>query len=69
MAIQRIQWKRGTAAQWTANNQVLANGEVGYETDTGKVKIGNGVDTWTVRPYADFGITGGGGDQAISWAI
>jgi hypothetical protein len=38
----RIQLRRGTAAaganQWT--NQVLYIGEVGYETDTGKFKIG-----------------------------
>ncbi len=58
---ERIQWKRGTAAQWTANNQVLALGEVGYERDTGKVKIGDGTSTWTALAYATFGISGGGG--------
>jgi hypothetical protein len=61
MTAQRIQWKRGTAAQWTANNQVLALGEVGYERDTGKVKVGDGVSTWTALAYATFGISGGGG--------
>jgi hypothetical protein len=61
MTAQRIQWKRGTAAQWTANNQVLALGEVGYERDTGRVKVGDGVSTWTALAYATFGISGGGG--------
>lgn len=61
MTVERIQWKRGTAAQWTTNNQVLALAEVGYERDTGKVKIGDGVSTWTALAYATFGISGGAG--------
>jgi len=47
MAVQtQIQIRRGTAAQWTAANPVLASGEFGYETDTGKFKIGNGSSAW-----------------------
>lgn len=46
------QWKRATAAAWTAANTVLADGEPGYEKDTGKFKIGNGVSGWNARPYA-----------------
>ena len=38
----RMQQRRGTAAQWTGANPTLAAGEIGYETDTGKFKIGNG---------------------------
>jgi hypothetical protein len=45
MAVQ-IQLRRGTAAQWTAANPILAQGEMGVETDTGQFKIGNGVDEW-----------------------
>lgn len=51
MAVQ-IQYRRGTAAQWTSVNPVLAQGEPGYEYDTGKFKVGNGVDTWNVLPYS-----------------
>lgn len=47
----RIQLRRGTAAQWTAANPVLASGEIGVETDTGYMKVGNGTDLWTARPY------------------
>lgn len=57
-----FQLRRGTAAQWTTNNPVLLPGEVGYETDTGKIKIGDAVGTaWTSLDYA--GIPGETGDQ------
>ena len=48
----KIQLRRGTAAQWTSVDPVLANGEPGYETDTGKIKYGNGSDEWSALPYA-----------------
>lgn len=44
--------RRGTAALWTSVNPVLAVGEKGYETDTGKFKYGNGSAAWTALPYA-----------------
>lgn len=52
MAVQ-IQLRRGTAAQWTAANTILALGEPGVEVDTGKFKIGNGTSTWVVLPYSN----------------
>jgi hypothetical protein len=54
MAI-RMQQRRGTAAQWAAANgglgPVLAAGEIGFETDTGKFKMGNGSSTWNSLSY------------------
>ena len=47
----RIQLRRDTAAQWTANNPTLATGEAGYETDTGRLKIGNGSSAWNSLSY------------------
>lgn len=41
----------GTAAQWTAANPILAAREVGVETDTGKLKVGNGSTAWTSLAY------------------
>jgi hypothetical protein len=38
--------RRGTAAEWTAADPTLANGEWGLETDTGKFKIGTGSAAW-----------------------
>jgi hypothetical protein len=52
MAVQtQFQFRRGTAAQWTSANPILAAGEFGYEADTGKGKIGNGATAWTSLPY------------------
>lgn len=53
-----IQFRRGTAAEWTAVNPTLAVGEVGYETDTGKIKVGNGSSTWTALGYSSEGPVG-----------
>jgi hypothetical protein len=47
----RMQQRRGTAAQWTAANPVLAAGEIGFETDTNKFKMGNGSSAWTALTY------------------
>ena len=47
----RMQQRRGTAAQWTSANPVLAAGEIGFETDTNKFKIGNGSTAWTSLSY------------------
>jgi len=47
----RMQQRRGTAAQWTAANPVLAAGEIGFETDTNKFKMGNGTSAWTSLIY------------------
>jgi hypothetical protein len=54
--VTQIQVRRGTAAQWTSTNPTLAAGEWGYETDTGKAKIGNGSTAWSSLSY--FGGTG-----------
>ena len=47
----RIQLRRGTAAQWTSANPVLLEGELGLETDTGKIKVGDGVANWNTTTY------------------
>jgi hypothetical protein len=46
-----IKMRRGTAAAWTAANTVLAAGEPGLETDTGKLKYGNGTTAWNALGY------------------
>ena len=50
-----VQFKRYTASQWTSSNPVLQSGELGYETDTGKFKIGNGTSTWSALTYFQAG--------------
>jgi hypothetical protein len=51
MAQARIQFRRGTAAEWTSANPTLAVGELGFETDTSKFKIGDGATAWTSLAY------------------
>lgn len=46
-----LQVRHDDAATWVASNMVLAIGEFGQETDTGKLKIGDGVKTWSQLPY------------------
>lgn len=55
----KMQHRRGTAAQWTAANPVLAAGEMGVETDTLRAKIGNGSTAWTSLAYVGANFTAG----------
>lgn len=48
----RFKLRGGTAAEWTAANPVLLEREPGIETDTGAIKIGNGVSDWRSLPYS-----------------
>lgn len=48
---QRFWQRRDTAANWTSVNPTLAAGEFGYETDTGKLKIGDGTTAWNSLEY------------------
>jgi hypothetical protein len=60
---QRIMFRRGTAAQWTAENPILALGEPGFETDTKKLKVGDSATPWQQLTYLTTpgsGGTGGG---------
>jgi len=55
-----IKFRRGTAAEWTASEpqpggEILRLGEPGYEKDTGKLKIGDGVTPWNSLPYMSAG--------------
>ena len=54
-----IQVRRGIASLWTSTNPTLAIGELGFETDTAKLKIGNGSSAWTALNYF-AGVSSGG---------
>ena len=47
----KIQWRRDLAANWTATNPVLSDGMPGYETDTCRLKVGDGVTAWNSLDY------------------
>jgi len=47
---ERIQIRRGTAAQWLASDPVLAHGELAFETDTFILKAGDSINKWSDLP-------------------
>lgn len=59
MAFITLQLRRDTAANWTAANPTLASGEIGLETDTDQIKIGDGATAWNSLAYG--GIQGPAG--------
>ena len=53
----RIQFRRGSTNDWTSSvtgigQGILYQGELGFETTTGRFKIGNGTSHWNALPYA-----------------
>ncbi len=56
--------RKDTAANWTAANPILLSGEIGYETDTKKFKIGNGSTAWNSLAYLP--IPDGSGNLTIT---
>lgn len=75
-----IQVKRGTAAGWTSANPTLNAGEIGFETDTKKMKVGDGSTAWTSLTYtatdgdisgvtAGTGLSGGGSSGAVTLSV
>ena len=48
----RIKLRRDTAANWLDTNPILAAGEPGLETDTGKIKYGDGETAWALLEHA-----------------
>jgi hypothetical protein len=46
-----IQLRRNTAERWLELNVVLRSGEIGYEMDTNRFKIGNGYTRWDDLDY------------------
>lgn len=54
-----IQFKRKPSATWTASNPILSRGEPGFELDTFKLKIGDGITAWNSLPYQNgLGVSG-----------
>ena len=53
MALQttQIQMRNGTTAQWNSATPTMLAGEIGYNTDTRKIKIGDGSNNWSALNY------------------
>lgn len=48
-----IRVRRDTASNWTTADPVLALGEIGYDVTNDKLKVGNGIATWSALTYLD----------------
>lgn len=67
MAYIQFQLRRGTAAEWSSANPVLAVAEMGVETDTKKFKIGDGTTVWNSLAYGGLsGMSGFSGASGFS---
>jgi len=58
-----IKVRRDTAANWTSANPTLAAGQPGYETDTNKLKFGDGATAWASLSYFGGSATIADGDK------
>lgn len=54
---QRIKVRRDSSANWTSTNPILQAGELGFESNTNKLKIGDGLTAWAALPYLQLGKT------------
>lgn len=50
-----IRARKSSAATWTSTNPTLESGELGFETDTGKLKLGTGA-VWNSTAYVGAGL-------------
>jgi hypothetical protein len=71
MSTVRIQVRRGSATDWSGVNPILAAGELGVETDTRKIKVGDGSIAWNSLSYiaADAPEIGEISQDAINTAL
>jgi hypothetical protein len=68
MTLTRMKQRRGTSAQWSGTNPILETGELGFESDTNNLKIGDGQRTWANLPYVAQGVVGPEGPQGPAGA-
>lgn len=54
MAFARFQLRRGTATEWTTADPILEEGELAFETDTNRLKTGDGTSLYSVLPYSNI---------------
>lgn len=54
--IRQIQVRHDTSSNWTTSNPILALGEIGFESNTKRFKIGDGATAWTSLGYKDLSV-------------
>lgn len=61
--VQRIRLPHFTSVDWTEQNPLLQKGEIAVESDTRRMKIGDGVTRWNDLEY----IAGSAGGANVAW--
>jgi hypothetical protein len=51
MGYVQLQFRKGTAIEWTTSNPILADAEIGVELNTGLFKVGSNSTPWNSLPY------------------
>lgn len=62
----QFQVRNDTAANWTSANPTLLTGEIGFETDTQRFKIGDGSTAWTSLGYSPLVLTLAAGTSSVA---
>lgn len=60
-----IKSRRDTAENWRTANPTLAEGELGFETDTKRYKLGDGKRAWNDLEYRDIDVVGEIGEDGV----
>lgn len=70
MAGTTMEQRRGAASLWSTANPILKAGEIGVTTDTGVMKVGDGVNNWNALPvFQDSVLFRGATDLATPNAL
>ena len=67
MAYIQLQFRRGSASDWSTANTVLAVGELGFETNTSQFKLGDGSTPWNLLSYG--GLQGSQGPAGLGISL
>lgn len=51
MTYVRLRLRRNTSAEWALMNPLLLSGELAFETDTRKLRVGDGFTPWNELDY------------------
>lgn len=62
----QIQQAHDTALMWHIKNPTLLTGEIGFESDTGYFKMGNGTTPWNDLEYSNVFAVSNGGIHTVS---
>lgn len=57
----KIKHRRDTSANWSSQNPILSEGEIGVDTTINRMKVGDGTTTWNNLPYVDTQV------QIVRW--